>query len=80
VAWHWHGQAQPFSDNFVTPNGSGGLFLAALYSIEWGRRGSSVRETFFGLGCRLVIQLMSRLVFFLCVTAADVGCIITFTI
>jgi hypothetical protein len=20
VAWHWHGQAQPFSDNFVKPN------------------------------------------------------------
>jgi hypothetical protein len=38
--------------------------LAWLYSIEWGSRGSSVRETFFGLGCRLVIQLMSRLVFF----------------
>jgi hypothetical protein len=35
MAWALaQGQAQPFSDNFVTPNGSGWLFLAELYSIE----------------------------------------------
>jgi hypothetical protein len=35
MAWALaRGQAQPLSDNFVTPNGSGGLFLARLYSIE----------------------------------------------
>jgi hypothetical protein len=68
VAWHWHGPAQPFSDNFLTPNAAfGRAFLAGLYSIKWGNPRSSVRETFFGLGCRPVIQLMSWLVIFLCV-------------
>jgi hypothetical protein len=53
MAWALaRGQAQPFSDNFVTPNGSGGLFLGwdVFYRVA-----ESVREIFFGLGCRLVI-------------------------